>query len=169
MVLRLAFVALLLPYVAWLLGAYRFHLLDQVNLAVHEAGHVLASPLGQLAHMLGGTLLQLAMPLAFVVAFLVKGRRFDGAVCLVWFGESLLYTATYMADAYLMVLPRVGGELHDWNWLLGRWGLLSRCQELAAGVEWLAAAALLVGLLWSGREALRPWFPGRAPADLPAA
>ena len=33
-------------------------------------GNLLASPLGQLAHMLGGTLLQLAMPLAFALLFL---------------------------------------------------------------------------------------------------
>jgi len=51
--LRLLYLALLLPYCGWLVGAYEYHLLDNVNLAIHETGLLLFTPLGQSMHMLG--------------------------------------------------------------------------------------------------------------------
>ena len=153
--LRLLSVVALLPYCAWLIGAYRFHFPDHVNLAVHEAGHLLFRPLGMVAHMAGGTLLQLLAPLAFVASFLCRGRRFDAAVCGLWFAESLMYTATYLGDAYLMALPRVGGELHDWNWLLSRWGLVHEAPAIGLGVHALAGVLAAGCVLAAGAVALR--------------
>jgi hypothetical protein len=111
------------PYALWLVLAYEYHFLDGVNLAFHEAGHLFLTPLGLTLHVLGGTLLQLAVPLVCAAHFLREGRRFEPWVCVFWAGESLMYTAFYMADAVAMALPLVGGgEIHDWNWLLGRAG-----------------------------------------------
>src|SRR5262245_23264935 len=89
----------LVPYALWLVFAYEYHFLDGVNLAFHEAGHLFLSPFGMVVHVLGGTLLQLAMPLVCAVHFLRQGQRFEPLVCGVWFGESLMYTALYMGDA----------------------------------------------------------------------
>jgi hypothetical protein len=51
--LRSLFLALLLPYCGWLVGAYEYHLLDNVNLAIRETGNLLFTPFGQTMHMLG--------------------------------------------------------------------------------------------------------------------
>ena len=108
----------LAAYVAWLCVAYDFHFLDYVNLAFHEAGHIFLAPFGMVLGMLGGTLGQLFFPGACAVHFLRLGQRASALVCGVWLAESLMYVAHYMADAREMNLPLVGGEIHDWNWLL---------------------------------------------------
>ncbi|MCL7972182.1 MAG: hypothetical protein M8866_08885, partial [marine benthic group bacterium] len=66
-------------YVVWLAFGYRYHFLDGVNLLVHEAGHVVFSPLGETMAVAGGTILQLAFPLAFMVSFWSRGQRFAAA------------------------------------------------------------------------------------------
>jgi len=136
----------LVPYAVWLVLGYEYHFLDGVNLAFHEAGHVFFGLLGQTLGVLGGTLLQLAVPLACAGHFLVQGRLFEACVGAFWFGESLMYTAVYMGDAMDRVLPLVGGGEHDWYWLLGRAGLLAWCKPLAL-VTHLLASAVVIGAL----------------------
>lgn len=41
-------------------------LTDYVNLAIHEGGHLLFRPFGDLLYFLGGSLTQVLLPLAFV-------------------------------------------------------------------------------------------------------
>lgn len=144
------FLLALLPYCGWLVGAYEYHFPDHVNLAIHEAGHLLFRPFGMTLHMLGGTLLQLLVPLVFAASFALRRRRFDAAVCVFWFAESLMYTAAYLGDAYLMQLPRVGGELHDWNWMLSRLDLVRSCGTIATVVHVIASALAIGSLLAAG-------------------
>jgi len=148
--LRLLFLALLLPYCGWLVGAYEYHLLDNVNLAIHETGHLLFTPFGQTMHMLGGTIFQLLVPLVFAGHFLWKRRRFDAAICGLWFAESLMYTAVYLGDAYLMQLPLVGGGTHDWNWLLSKVGLVHSCGTIAMVLHVIACTLLAASFLAAG-------------------
>ena len=136
----------LAAYVAWLCVAYDFHFLDYVNLAFHEAGHIFLAPFGMVLGMLGGTLGQLFFPVACAVHFLRLGQRASALVCGVWLAESLMYVAHYMADARDMNLPLVGGEIHDWNWLLGRLGWLDAAGPLAAALH-LAACALAIAMV----------------------
>lgn len=164
---RLLAVALA-PYAAWLVVAYEYHFLDGVNLAFHEAGHLFLSFAGQTLHVLGGTLGQLFFPAVLAVRFALREERFEAAVCVLWLGESLMYTATYLGDAKAQVLPLVGGHIHDWGWLLKRAGLLEQCTELARALH-LAASVVVVGAwLWlaraafaggSGRDAIAPRQP----------
>lgn len=137
---------LVIPYLVWLTFFYSYHFIDGVNLAIHEAGHLIFSFGGETLHFLGGTLLQLAFPLAFVMHFRQQKQSFESAVCALWFAESLMYTAEYLGDAKAMQLPLVGGGTHDWNWLLSHWGLLDNCVGLAQSLH-LAAVAVLV-LAW---------------------
>jgi hypothetical protein len=142
---RLRWIPLAL-YVAWLALAYEFHFLDYVNLAFHEAGHIFLAPFGPVLGMLGGTLGQLFFPLACGIHLLRLGQRASALVCGVWFAESLMYVAHYMADAREMNLPLVGGEIHDWNWLLGRLGWLHASQALATSLH-VAACALAIAMV----------------------
>ena len=126
-------------YVAWLVLDYEFHFLDFVNLAFHEAGHIFLHPFGTTIGMLGGTLGQLFFPVACGVHFLRLGQTSAALICGIWLSESLMNVARYMADAREMALPLVGGEIHDWNWMLGRLGWLDAASELATALHWLAS------------------------------
>lgn len=151
---RLVVAASLSLYVAWLIFGYRYHLVDGVNLLVHEAGHLFFAPFGETLGMLGGTILQLLFPLLFVFYFLSSGQKLEAGVCTVWLAESGMYTAEYMADANEQALPLVGGHLHDWRWLFQRNGILDSAEQIATAVHVSASllAIMAVWLVW--REAL---------------
>jgi hypothetical protein len=92
-----------------------------VNLLFHEAGHVLVAPLGwKSLTLLGGTLLQLLVPL-LLVGLAVRERR-PGAlvVVLMLFSASAYSAATYVADARDRELPLITGDSshHDWGQLI---------------------------------------------------
>jgi len=145
---RLLAVALV-PYVAWLVFAYEYHFIDGVNLAFHEAGHLLLSFFGQWIHVLGGTLAQLFFPAACAVHFKARGRPVETAVCTVWFAESLMNTARYLADAKAQALPLVGGHIHDWGWILSRWGLIDECRFIGGTLHALASLVAIGAVAWA--------------------
>ena len=147
---RWALLAALLPYVVWLIFGYRYHFLDGVNLLLHEAGHVFFGIFGQTLQFLGGTLGQLLFPALFVGYFWWRRQRFEAFLVAIWFAESLMYTAEYMADAQRMALPLVGGGIHDWNWLFTRWGMLEHAEELGNHLHALASLFAIVALLGAG-------------------
>ncbi len=144
---------LLAPYVAWLVFAYRYHFLDGVNLAFHEAGHLFFGGFGTTLHFLGGTLGQLVFPVAAGFHFARRGERFEAAVCAIWLAESLMYAATYLADAQAMRLPLVGGHIHDWNWLLTRWGALRAAEAIGTALHVLASLGMVAAWVVCVREA----------------
>jgi hypothetical protein len=145
--------------------------LDWVNLAFHEAGHQLFSPFGQTLHLMGGTILQLCVPLILVGYFLIKHRRpFGAAVCAWWFGESFVNVSVYMADAREMKLDLVGGGEHDWTQIFYQFGLLGEesVRVVAALTHHLGVALMLAATVWiacfalppSKREAMAAWIGG---------
>jgi hypothetical protein len=150
---RRLLVLALAAYVAWLAFGYTYHFIDGVNLLIHEAGHVVFSPFGQTMAVAGGTLLQLAFPLAFVAYFFTRGQRFEAAICAVWASESLMYTARYLGDAEARVLPLIGGHLHDWTYLLGLVGLVGQAEAIGTGVHVAASLAAIVCVWWAWTEA----------------
>lgn len=119
--------------------------LDNVNLIVHEAGHVLFRVFGEFLYFLGGSLTQVIVPLAFVVYFWRSNQRFGACVATFWTATSLFHLSVYVGDARAMELPLLGGEYvtHDWNWILDRLNLLS-----LDGV--LSKLVFLTGLLYLG-------------------
>lgn len=152
---RRILIAAMIPYVLWLALAYRYHLVDGVNLGAHEAGHMVLRFFGQALHMLGGSIGQLVFPVAFVVHFLRRRQYFEAAVLTVWVAESLMYMAEYMGDALARRLPLVGGHIHDWHWMLSRVGLLEHC-ELLAGTLHGFASLLAVSAVAVAAYLVRP-------------
>lgn len=108
-----------------------FRWLDGLDLAIHETGHLVFAFGGDFLGLLGGTLAQLLVPVAFVVALWRQGDRHGATVPLWWLGQSCWNVATYVKDARTQELPLVGGGEHDWALMLGRLGLLER--DLAIG------------------------------------
>ena len=154
MVGRRILLVLLLPYVGWLVFAYEYHFLDGVNLAFHEAGHLFLNFFGRTLHFLGGTLAQLFVPAACAFHFLRREQPFEAAVCGIWLGESLMNVAVYLGDAKATALPLVGGGIHDWNWLLGRAGLIDHCESIAAVLHVLASGVVIGAWLVAARGVL---------------
>ena len=126
-----------------------------INLGIHELGHVIFSPFGQFASVLGGSFWQLAVPLLAFWIFQRQEDYFAHAVAACWLGTSFFNMATYIGDARARVLPLVspfGGEeiIHDWNYLLGTMGLLPLDGALAFLTRVLAFGAMAAGLAWGG-------------------
>lgn len=126
--------------------------LDYVNLPFHEFGHIIFGPFGETMHFLGGTISQLMWPLILIIYFLRRKELLSASFCLFWFGENFLNISKYVADARAMVLPLVGGGIHDWNVILSKWGLLKYDHSIATTVSVIGsilmtasiAAALIV-------------------------
>jgi hypothetical protein len=148
-------------------------LLSDIDLAIHEFGHMLFMPfgiqfLGNTMMILGGSLTQVAFPLIFFGYFLRKHdapRRdvFAAMVCLWWSGINLLSVAIYCADSRAGQLMLIDGSTgqesdgHDWNNLLTRWGLLEHDTAIARwmrAVAWLVCVASIIVAVWS--ELQRP-------------
>jgi hypothetical protein len=111
-----------------------FWLVGNVDLVIHEAGHPIFSVLGlghRLIKFIGGTAMQLLIHSAFVVTCFRQHQLKSSDVCLLWFGQNFLHIAPYVADARAQELPLVGGGEHDWNYLLGVFGLLEHDRGLS--------------------------------------
>jgi hypothetical protein len=152
------------PLVLWLawIGVRQFgsaeyaSLLAPLNLVIHEAGHFVFRPFGEVMTVAGGSLLQCLAPLAAVWMFLRQPDWFGAAFSLGWLSTNFHSVGTYMADADAMRLPLVTvgsaeSVTHDWRFLLERFDLLHRCGTLGAvthGLAHLTMAASVAACIW---------------------
>lgn len=114
-----------------LLHPERYGFLDSLDLAIHETGHLVFGPFGELIGYLGGTLMQLIVPVVFAGYFFRKGDRHAATVALWWLAQNCWNISVYVSDARAQELPLVGGGEHDWTYLLDRFDLLEK--DLAIG------------------------------------
>jgi len=129
-----------------------------VNLPFHEAGHVIFTPFGKFVQTLGGTLGQLLMPLVCCAVLLIKTRDpFGASVALWWFGENFMDIAPYINDARALELPLLGGvtgkdvvDYHDWEYILGKLGLLQMDHALASLSYAFGILLMLLTFAWGG-------------------
>lgn len=130
--------------------------MHRVNLAFHEAGHVLFMPFGRFMQVLGGTLGQLLMPVVVMVAFLWKNRDpFGASVGLWWLGQSFMDCAPYIDDARRLQMPLVGGGtgmdrpgVHDWENILLDLGLIQHERAVAAVFDGFGTLVMLAAFVW---------------------
>ena len=141
------------------LGCLAFHLamgwvplLDSANLALHEAGHPLVGILSNRLGVYGGTIFQLAFPVAAAWDFRRRNHAPGVAACGVWLGENLLNVARYMADARAGELPLVGGGDHDWLEIFTRWGLIAHDTRIAGLTRVLAVVVIAASIGWLYRR-----------------
>lgn len=135
-------------------------ILDGADLIIHEAGHPILGLFGwRFLTVAGGTIFQLAFPVAFAVHFRREGRFRSSDVCVAWIGQNLLHIGRYAADARAQELPLVGGGEHDWTYLLECFGLLPR--DIQVGQAFDFAGCLLIA--WAGLSLWRRSRPA-APA-----
>jgi hypothetical protein len=125
-----------------------FSLLDNVNLPIHETGHIVFSPFGEFVTALGGTLFQLIVPAVFVGYFLRRRDRFAASVALWWVAENLWNIAVYVADAQAQELPLVGGGEHDWAFILAELDVLQQDARIAAMVRFAGTVLFVIAIVW---------------------
>jgi hypothetical protein len=128
--------------------------LHNIVLPIHEAGHVLFMPFGEFLTILGGSLLQLALPFGIGAAFILKNRdNFGAAVCLWWTGASLVDLSAYIYDSLHPQMLLLGGHTgedgpHDWIYLLDTVGQLRHAQGWGTFAHALGGLIMLVGIIW---------------------
>jgi hypothetical protein len=128
-------------------------LLDNANLALHEAGHpIFGLLLGDRITVYGGTFAQLLFPIAAGVTFWRRREALSFALCTVWLFENFWNIARYMADARAQVLPLVGSGEHDWTEIFSRWSVLDRDTGIAAFVILLGWLGVLIAWGWLARR-----------------
>ena len=129
-----------------------YHLYSGLTLGVHELGHLLFIPFGEVATVAGGSITQVAAP---VIAGWLLSRQpdyFGVTVAGTWLASSLVNLSIYVADARALELPLVsiGDEPeHDWNYLLDHFNVLQYDLRIAAWIR-LAAGVILAASLAAG-------------------
>lgn len=130
--------------------------LHRIDLVFHEAGHVLFAVLGNFMAVLGGSLLQLLVPLIVCGVFLFRrGDPFGASVGLWWAGQSFADLAPYIADARALRLPLLGGGtgadrlgVHDWENILERVGWLDYDRILGGIAASTGIILMAMALFW---------------------
>jgi len=125
---------------------YQWHLIDGVNLVIHEAGHLIFRPFGEFIMIAGGSLFQVIMPALFVGYFAYHSKFYSAALVLFWVGESILNVSVYAGDSLALQLPLLGGQdsVHDWNYMLSALSLLPHTALIAGTIRALGTIAIVL-------------------------
>jgi hypothetical protein len=134
---------------------YQWHLIDGVNLVIHEAGHVIFRLFGEFLMIAGGSLFQVIMPALFFGYFCYQRKFYSASLVLFWVGEGILNVSVYAGDSVVMQLPLLGGQdsLHDWNYLLSSMNLLSATAQIAGAIRVLGTIVIALAAFGSIRFA----------------
>lgn len=151
----------------------RIALIGDIDVAVHEFGHMLFMPfgweiLGRTMVVAGGSLTQIAFPTLFVGYFLFNKKHRDvhaAMMCLWWVAINVLDVSIYAGDARAGKLQLINGLTgqdedsgHDFQYLFRRWGVMNRDTIYAGRMRTLAGtmffASIVIGLwaAWQGRQ-----------------
>lgn len=149
---RAALTSLLLVYGIVLLRSPGFAMIDNVNLPIHETGHLVFGPFGEFIGALGGSLFQVLFPAIFMVYFIRRGDSHSASVALWWVAENLWNVSIYIADAQEQELPLVGGGEHDWAYLLAEMDVLRRDDQIANMVRFVGTMLFVVAIVWGYRS-----------------
>ena len=158
--LKLIFAGIASAYFLWCAyDPYQWHLIDGVNLLIHEAGHIIFRPFGEFMMIAGGSLFQVIMPALFVGYFWYNEKYYSAALVLFWVGESILNVSVYAGDSIVLQLPLLGGEdtLHDWNYMLTSLNLLSSTSQIAGAIRFLGTILIVLAGLGSFKFATKSY------------
>src|SRR5215469_14894179 len=139
-----------------------------VDLPIHEFGHLLFRPFGEWMMYLGGSLFQCLLPALLGVAFIWRMRNpFAAAFCLWWTAENILDVAPYIYDAKLMAMPLTGewndevAELHvlrhDWHNILLPFNAVDKAWMLGNVAHFIGAAMMVLSWAWAGAWLRKAW------------
>ena len=122
--------------------------LHLIDLVFHEAGHVIFGFFGRFIAVLGGSAMQVLVPLVCTVAFLTRRQGAAAATTLFWTGQSL-------AD----------GLIHDWNYILGTLGWLDHAVRLGRLTFGLGVVTMLSALVLLALDLCAACYPATVAQD----
>jgi hypothetical protein len=148
---KLVFAILLSSYFLWI--AYdpmQGSFLDNVDLPIHETGHLIFRIFGEFMGVAGGSLFQVIFPAVFVGYFIWQRSYYSAAIVLLWVGQSILNVWVYAADAVVMRLVLTSGftgsegSFHDWNYLLTATGLIGSTKTVAGIIRFIGTVIIII-------------------------
>ena len=144
-----------LLWMAWILVHYwnapwYSTVFSGIDLAIHEIGHILWSPLGEFPGFAGGTLTQLLAPVAVGIGFVRQRDWFAVSFAFCWLGINCFEIVEYAGDALTRQLPLVSPStampIHDGTYMLGELGILHHTDVVAAAWLWAGRMVMTVGI-----------------------
>lgn len=162
--------AILLVYLAYvglryLLDPLYGSLFSGITLGIHELGHVVLSFAGHFLEALGGSLFQVAAPVAAAVVLYRQDDYYGVSVAGCWLSYSLFSLGTYIGDARARNVPLVGlseNPEHDWHYILSAVGLLPLDRALGFLTRSVAFAVLAGAITLGAWLCWRMAVAGRA-------
>ena len=152
-----------------------------LNIAVHEVGHVLFRPFGELTMLIMGSGFEVLFPFAVGVVFLLRKRDLvSTAVSWGWAASALASAATYIADAddgRLALLGANGPDAAgDWERILGEefFDKVYLADSIAGTVRtfgyalWFVALGLAIWAIVRNRPQERTADPTHRPTAKPS-
>ena len=124
--------------------------LDNVDLPIHETGHLIFRIFGEFMGIAGGSLFQVIFPAVFVGYFVWQRQFYSAAIVSLWVGQSILNVWVYASDAVTMQLVLTSGftgsegSFHDWNYLLERTGLLGSTKTVAGVIRFVGTWTIII-------------------------
>ncbi len=119
-----------------------------IDLFIHEAGHLFFGVFGRFMNILGGSVMQLLIPLVSVVV-LFRTTRLISTFALFWLGENFVNVSIYVRDATRMKLRLISpAATHDWNYLLGQLNLLGATDSIADVIFSVGLIVCLTGIVY---------------------
>lgn len=137
-----------------LAGHSFFH---NISLPFHEAGHILFGFLGDFMRTLGGSIMQVLVPVVCLIAFMKRNDVFAASFALWWTGQNFIDMGPYINDARAQELMLIGGVTgqdvpgyHDWNNILGQLGLLKLDHAFANMSHFFGCILMTAAFAWCG-------------------
>ncbi|MBX7055489.1 MAG: hypothetical protein K1X36_11075 [Pyrinomonadaceae bacterium] len=163
---KLLFAVAATLYVLWI--AYdpmQGSFLDNVDLPIHETGHLLFRPFGEFMMVAGGSLFQVIFPIVFVGYFIWQRSFYSAAIVTLWVGQSILNVWVYASDAVVMQLVLTSGftgsegSFHDWNYMLTHFGLLDSTKGVAKIIRFAGTVTIIAAGAMAIYFSLQPAEP----------
>ncbi len=129
--------------------------LDNVDLPIHEFGHLLFRILGEFIGIAGGSIFQVIFPAVFVGYFVWQRSFYSAAIVSLWVGQSILNVWVYAADAVVMQLVLTSGStgaegsFHDWDYMLTHFGLLDSTKTVAGIIRFVGTSTIIISSVFS--------------------
>jgi len=123
-----------------------------IDVPIHETGHFMFLPLGEISSVFGGSFLEVAVPAGLFLFFLLRACPRLATFMLFFVGHHLVHVAEYMSTArrrseLVMLSLEQNPDMHDWYILFNRWGVLEHDVEFANLTRYAALVILLLALL----------------------
>ncbi|MBP6002370.1 MAG: hypothetical protein KA746_02940 [Pyrinomonadaceae bacterium] len=160
---KLIFAILASLYILWI--AYdpmQGSFLDNVDLPIHETGHLVFRPFGEFMMVAGGSIFQVIFPAVFVGYFIWQRSYYSAAIVLLWVGQSILNVWVYASDAVVMQLVLTSGftgsegSFHDWNYMLTATGLIDSTKGVAKVIRFVGTVTIVIAAVTAIYFAFQP-------------